>query len=235
MARKAKPFEPRSSLKLWGAIRVWAWIFIFAALALIGLSAWRAHWLFALDNAPITEIELYDGTSLTETLAFVGFSCLLILAYVVGAVLVLSWYLRSVRNGQILTRGMEARPTWAVWYFIIPVVSLFKPYSMTSELWRSSLRPEGWKALRDPAMLRWWWGCVLTAGVIATVADIFSRQAVSADVLAQTAVAATLAFGLQVLAGLLFLRIGGQISWQQSALIDEGYRPPQPTIPAWSA
>ena len=234
MARKTKSVEPRSSLKLWGAIRVWAWMFILSALALAGVSVWRATGLFELGDVYMTENDIFGHAPLQD-LAYLGVIALFVLAYVVCVILVLKWYLRSVRNGQVLTRGMETRPRWAVWYFIIPILSLFRPYSMTSELWRSSLKPEGWKALPDPAMLRWWWGLVLVGGIISNIANVFSRNAMSAELLAQVDVAMAVSLLLQVAAGLLFLKIGGPVSRRQSALIEDGYRPPAPTIPAWSA
>jgi hypothetical protein len=235
MTKAKKVWAPRATDRLWGAIRIWALIFIVAATVTCGLLVHKAVVLGGLDAADyMTENDFVPGLE-AETLVLGGIILVYLLTYVIGAFLVLCWYLRSIRNARTLHRGIETSPAWVVWYFIIPVLSLFRPYSMTSELWRSSDTPENWKGARDPALLRWWWGAVIAASLDGVVANGFSQAAETVAVLQVGTVLLAICYGLQAVAGLLFLRVGGPISRRQTALIVSGHRPPEPTIPAWSA
>ncbi|CAN5139774.1 hypothetical protein BH09PSE1_BH09PSE1_25910 [soil metagenome] len=232
---KAKIYTPRRTDGLWRGVVISGWIFIAMAAGLSAANVYRALLLGEMSPTDyMVEADFipgHEGEFWTAGLLALG----LLLAYVVGAVFVLCWYLRSIRNAHVLHRGIETTPGWVVWSFFVPVVSLFRPYAMTSELWRSSRQPDGWKALRDPAILRWWWGLLLGAGFASIGANIFSRAAENAQSLQQVAVVLALVYGAQAVAGLLFLSFGGDISRRQTELVVAGYRPPESTIPAWSA
>lgn len=234
-----KKISPRASLRLWGALRVWAWIFMAGSSLMLAAYAYRVVILSRLPaDTPMDQTSvLADYVPGAEAELWLGLagSLVYLTGLVVGALLTLKWYLRSVRNAHALFNGIETSPRWAVWWFIIPVVSLFKPYGMTSELWRSSQSPDAWRGLRDPVLLRWWWGVVLVAGFALTFSNILSRSAATASQL-QIADAAFLpGCALQIVAGLLFLRVGGPISERQTALIEAGRVKPASTTPSWSA
>lgn len=221
--------------RLWGALRVVAWIYIAASLAFAGLLAFRIHAIANLDAGPhLINLEPIPGHE-WEVWAVLGVSLVFLAALLVGAILTLIWYLRSVRNARALGLGMETSPAWVVWFFIIPVISLWKPYSATSELWRSSFQPERWRGLRDPALLRWWWGAVLTGGILSNVGGRISESArVTRDLAIGDGISAAALLILAV-AGLLFLRIGGPISRSQTALIESGWTRPGSSTPSWGA
>lgn len=204
--------------RLWGTLRVWAVLFIVTAGALAACSAYRAFLFFQLEpDAFANEFDAVGGEA--ELWATGGVGLAYIVLYLVGALLTLIWYLRSVRNGHALGLGVTTRPGLVVWWFILPVVSLWKPYEITSQLWRSSHRPDGWSELSDPVLLRWWWATVLIGGFLVTIADAFSRAATTAGQLTASESGLALAYGLQAVAGVLFLRIGGPISRLQTALV----------------
>ena len=218
MAKTKKVWALRPTDRLWGAIRVWALIFMGSAAILCGLLIHKAVLLSAYSPDEFMTQDTLVGPY-AETIATGLAVMAFLLAYFVSAFLVLRWYLRSVRNARTLHRGIETSPAWVVWYFIIPVLSLFRPYSMTSELWRSCHRPDAWKGMNDPVLLRWWWGLVLTAGFVAVIGDLQSRAIENALQLQISTGFLAAAYGLQALAGVLFLRIGGPISRLQTALI----------------
>lgn len=232
-------FQAKLSDRLWGAIRIWAVLFMFsaaAAMAAFGYRVWLVGGLsgdtymteasYLSDYVPGAEIEAF--TTAGAALAY-------LVTYFVSAFLVLMWYLRSVRNAHALSNGVETSPKWAIWWFIIPLVSLWKPYSMTSELWRSSRQPDGWKSLPDPSLLRWWWGAVLVSGLVINVSSGFSRTAATASQLAVSDSVLIGGYALQIFAGVLFLRIGNAVSRQQTALISEGRVAPPSSQPTWAA
>lgn len=235
MAKTKKAYEPRPTDRLWSAARGVGWWFIGSAV-LLGAGFWvRAAGLRSLAPSDyFSEADMLPGEEpLVILMGLLGLSVML--AYLTGAFLVLRWYLRSVRNAQVLHRGIETTPGWVVWSFIVPFISLIKPYTMTSELWRSSHRPDGWRGVSDPALLRWWWGLLLLGGFISIVGDGIARSAETAGMIQASEIMTGLAFGLQAVAGVLFLRIGGLISQRQTALVESGHRPPESAIPAWSA
>ena len=235
MDKQKTTFTPVATDRLWGAIRVWGWIFIISAVVLTALMAHQAIILSGYGPSDYVSeadpLEISGIEALTLLLAIVVF----VIAYFVGAFLVLRWYLRSIRNARVLHRGIQTPSGWVIWYFIVPVLSLFRPYSMTSELWRSSDRPDAWKSLRDPAILRWWWGLVLAAGFISLIGDRISQAAETASLLQAGHSLVAGSYVLQASAGVLFLWIGGRISRRQTALVASGHRPADSTLPTWSA
>lgn len=232
---KTKTWTARPTDGLWRAVAITGWIFIlFSALLALG-SAYRVSLLAEMHPMePLRDLDPIPGHE-AEAVILGLLSLPYLIAYVVGAFLTLRWYLRSIRNARVLHRGITVSPAWVIWYFILPVVSLFRPYTMTSELWRSSLKPEGWKSLRDPALLRWWWGLVLASGFVSLAGSYVAPSVDTVSGVMTASVLTGIGFGLSTLAGLLFLRIGGPISRRQTALIASGHRPADPTIPAWSA
>ena len=235
----ATTYVLKPSDRLWGTIRIWAWIFMAGAVLIMAAQVWRLSLMMTLpSDTPMT-----DGALLSDyiggadlDLMLLGLGVLLYLvAYVVCIILVLMWYLRSVRNAHVLFRGIETSPAWAIWWFIIPVASLWKPYGMTSELWRSSQDPEKWRGKSDPAFLRVWWGSVLASGFAGIISNAAAKAAQTVGQLMFADIFSLTGLGLTVLAGVLFLRIGGAVSKAQTRLIAEGHRPEPAKGPSWSA
>ena len=237
MTRRTHP--PRPSLRLWGAIRFWSILFILAATASIGAFGYRIWLLNQIpSDAYMTEMSFisdYVPGADAEMWATGLAALFYIVVYVVAATLILMWFLRSIRNARVLSNGVETSPAWVVWWFIIPLVSLWKPYGMASELWRSAKAPDQWKGLPDPALLRWWWGAVLLSGGVITVSSILSRTAQSVGQILISDSILVAGYVLQIIAGILFLRIGGPISKRQTSLIAEGRVAAPPDQPGWAA
>lgn len=215
-----KTYVARSTRQLWGVVRIWALLFMGAAAAAVLAYAYRT---ILLGQMPANTflVEGGDIPGHPEELLLLGVvSIAYLVTYIGGAFVVLTWFLRSVRNGHALGLRLETSPKWVIWFFIIPVVSLFKPYAMASELWRSSANPEKWKGADDPALLRGWWAAVLGSGFIMTIGDLMSRTANTPGPLIGASAVFIVGYLLQIAAGVLFLRIGGAISQRQSLLID---------------
>ena len=222
----SKKHDPRPSDRLWKTVRLWSWLFIGSTVAIAAAFAYRLALLRQIPgDAPMDEFGLISDylpgaeaevwTSLAASLAY-------LVCYLVCIFLVLKWYLRSVRNARALSNGIETSPGWVVWSFIVPLISLWKPYAMTSELWRSSHEPESWRGKTDPALLRYWWGAVLLSGLVISVSSVMSRAATTVAHVAIGDGVLIVGYLLQIAAGLLFLKIGGPISRNQTRLIAEG-------------
>lgn len=233
MTRTAATIRPID--RLWGAVKVWTVLYFAVTVSFMAGLGYRV-WLVG---------QLPGDTYLTETSYLVGGELEIwttaatglayFVTYVVSAILVLMWYLRAVRNARGLSHGIETSPKWVVWWFIIPLVSLWMPYRITSELWRSSQAPEKWKRLSDPVTLRIWWALVLLFSFASVASGIMGRTAQSAR---EVQISDIVYMGLHILpllAGVLFLKIGGEISARQTALIQSGYSRPDRQGPAWSS
>ena len=53
------------------------------------------------------------------------------------------WIVRANKNVRALgANGLRFTPGWAVGFFFIPIVSLWKPYQAMKDLWRASQNPK---------------------------------------------------------------------------------------------
>ena len=134
-----------------------------------------------------------------------------------------------------MARGVETAPHWAIWWWFIPIGSLFKPYSFFSEFWRVAHDPDRWKSASDPVRLRLWWGMQLGAGFVAIAVNVLDRAAHTVGGLVVLTGVTILMQCLQVVGGLLFIGIVREIGRLQTGLIDEGRTAlPRADIPGWA-
>lgn len=72
------------------------------------------------------------------------------------------WMRRIRRNLDVLgVTGLKSKPDDAIGAFLIPVVSLFKPFSICQELWRANapdIEPgQSWEKVKGSRLISWWW------------------------------------------------------------------------------
>jgi hypothetical protein len=120
------------------------------------------------------------GESATDML-FLGLVLLQIVIYFVTAVVFLVWLHGAYRNLPALGAvKLDTTPGWAVGYFFIPFVNLFKPFQVVREIWHESTpgvgvhEGFGGYSLRSstPALVGWWWALC----IIANIAMLASEQ-----------------------------------------------------------
>ena len=99
------------------------------------------------------------------------------LALLAGMIAFLVWIHRVRANLPAL--GIEdARwsPGWAVGWWFVPFMDLFRPFQVVKEIWKASgpeARPDSWRDASTPALLGWWWTLFLLgqfANIIASIA-----------------------------------------------------------------
>jgi hypothetical protein len=72
--------------------------------------------------------------------------------FVAGAVVFLIWIHHAYANLESLeVRYLRFTPGWAVGWFFIPIMSLFRPYQVVAETWRMSTEQN------SAALVGWWW------------------------------------------------------------------------------
>jgi hypothetical protein len=85
----------------------------------------------------MAEVNLLD--SRTRTVNLISSA-----AYLVTAFAFWFWIYRAYQNHETLARrGVYYSPAWAVVGFIIPLISLFRPYQVVSEMWDEAHVQEG--------------------------------------------------------------------------------------------
>jgi hypothetical protein len=68
------------------------------------------------------------------------------------------WIYRAAVNVRALgARGLDVSPGWAVGFYAVPILSLFRPLQAMSEIWRASHSPRSWKGESAPPLLGFWW------------------------------------------------------------------------------
>jgi hypothetical protein len=123
------------------------------------------------------------------------------------------WLHRSYRNLQALhAHELRFSPGWAVGYFFIPILNLFRPYQVLKETWKASdpttLHATAWKGSRAFPVLGWWWAFWLITnwlGVISFRVSLFAGDDLSALYLASVVTA--FADGTEVIAAVLAILV----------------------------
>jgi len=187
-ATEAKPFTPINNLSKWVS-----WIFlILIVLNLIAiLSRYAQAELLkrAIAGGIITESEATANDMREAVIGFVQFGL-----YVTSGILFLIWIHRAYKNlHSIRADGLRFTPGWAVGWFFVPIMSLFRPYQVVSEIWRAS-NPKidladttSWQTSVSSSVVGWWWAFFLISNFVANIAlrTVFSGEELS-DLLTST-------------------------------------------------
>jgi hypothetical protein len=95
---------------------------------------------------------------------FVGIVQFLIL--VVSGIWILRWIYVACSNARDLaTSPMKFSPGWAVGWYFVPILSLWKPYHAMKEIWRISANPGNPQSVPESGLLGAWWLCYIVASL----------------------------------------------------------------------
>jgi Domain of unknown function (DUF4328) len=136
-------------------------------LVLVGLAALASLWADLnqldtinrlIDGERVTRVEAGDSDDRVATTAIIY-----LVALILSTITFLLWYSRAYRN--TIAMGVT-RPRygtrWAVAYWFIPIVSLFRPKQVMNDIWRGSdpelPNPTGGVSERPVTpLIHWWW------------------------------------------------------------------------------
>lgn len=173
MAKKRK-YVPKDPKGLTGAVVVWLWILIAVYAVDVGAAGLFVWKLWPLDSA----IDVAAHPSMPVGLAallVVATQMLTLLILFISAIISGKWIYRADANAHVLARGLTISPPWSVGFFLVPFLCLIRPYEAMREIWQVSTQPKGWRGVREPALLRWWWGLWLVGNIAGYVASILER------------------------------------------------------------
>ena len=82
--------------------------------------------------------------------------------FIATAVVMFKWIYRSNHNArQLGAQGMRFTPGWAVGWFFVPVMQLWKPFQVVKEVFQASQNPADPKAVGTGRLLPFWWGVLV--------------------------------------------------------------------------
>lgn len=87
----------------------------------------------------------------------------------------LLWIYRAYKNLTLLgVRGLTYSAGWAVGYFFIPFINLFRPCQVVQEMWKAS-NPEvpvrlSWGRASASALVGFWWASWLISNIVSNIA-----------------------------------------------------------------
>ncbi len=95
--------------------------------------------------------------------------------FIAAAVSLLSWQFRVSSNLSSLgAANQRFSPRWAVGWWFVPIMNVFRPYQVMAEIWRASDPSVArdtvrWKASKAAALLGWWWALWLIGTYIGRI------------------------------------------------------------------
>ena len=144
-----------------------SWIFIILMLlciiAVFSDYAEARLLIRAISGEVITESEATANDARQAAIAFTQSAL-----YLASAIAFLMWVHRAHKNLPSLgVTDLRFTPGWAVGWFFVPIMFLFRPYQAISEIWRASepnlntTDSTSWKTVRTSSIVGWWWAFFL--------------------------------------------------------------------------
>ncbi|MEZ5460524.1 DUF4328 domain-containing protein [Dokdonella sp.] len=169
-------FRDSENLTRWVRILLYAQIVVAIASLISGYLEYQL--LLSLQNGTFeaVEIALAESAAGDRRQLVVGVVYLILL--IVSAVVILKWIHRANYNArQLGAKGMDFTPGWAVGYYFIPILNLFKPYRAMKEIWKASKNPSRWATQPASRILPLWWGLWITSNILGQVIFRLARRA----------------------------------------------------------
>lgn len=201
-------------------------------IALVGLTALAALWadlgrldlanrVLDGDRVRLSEAQQVDDRTAVTSIVYV-------IATVLSGIAFLLWYSRAYRN--TLAMGVIGRwkPGWAVAYWFIPLMNLFRPKQVMNDIWRGSdprmANPAGTVHFRPTTPLLWAWWLAWLVSVFAanfatgSLGDLDATQ--TAEEFRDSAIAYVVADITDVIAALLAIAVVVALTRRQQARIE---------------
>jgi len=155
------------------------WVFIAAsALLALGLILARSQGMNLYTEDDDLEFE-NAADAAAGVLVTVG-GVVSVIDLLVCIIVFLMWLYRARANLPALGVS-DARwsPGWAIGWWFIPIMSLFRPYQLVKEVWQASdpMTSPGWRSNAPPVFFGWWWALYLAYWTGGRFTDRYSRIA----------------------------------------------------------
>ncbi len=132
-------------------------VLIYIGIAMISLAVIDNIMSYNLYSAAqtvgnISENELDENNNRTLLIGSVS-----MLINIVTIVIFLIWINRANKNARALgAKNMKFSPGWCVGWWFIPIASLWKPYQVVREIWKTSKSLDNWQTQENSTISLWW-------------------------------------------------------------------------------
>ena len=136
---------------------------------------------------------------------------LYLILFVATVVVFCIWKNKSMKNAWAMRERSYltlTTPRWAVGYYFVPIVLMWKPFQAMKEIWEMAFHNE-----KSVGLLRWWWGFWLLDSVSSNVSTRLPMNTLDEIATSSFLDATTSVFSL--IAGVLLIMIVGQITKRQ--------------------
>jgi hypothetical protein len=127
-------------------------------------------------------VSVVEASASDSRQAFLG--GLYIVAFILAGATFLRLILLSSKNARALgAAGMQFTPAWAVGWYFVPVMSIWKPYQAMKEIFKAS-HPDfdkDWDQAPTPAILPVWWTVWVIVNTLGQAIFRFTLRAESID------------------------------------------------------
>ena len=83
------------------------------------------------------------------------------------------WFYRAYKNLPFLmARNLSYSAGWAVGFFFVPILNLFRPYQIAQEIWQASdpnVSLVSWRAAAKSSIIRFWWAFWIIGGILGNI------------------------------------------------------------------
>lgn len=172
IVQPATAFRDLGTLTRWLRILLWVNIAMAVIAAVSGLLQLK---LLSDLNAGLSlapgEAEANDLRE--QIIALVHFAQILAMI-----VLFCIWIYRANYNArQLGAAEMKFTPGWAVGWYFIPILNLWKPYQAMKEIWKASANPAHWQDEPRGSILPLWWTFFLISNWVSNLSFRLSLRA----------------------------------------------------------
>ncbi|GAA4667501.1 DUF4328 domain-containing protein [Amycolatopsis dongchuanensis] len=213
---ESEPVRPLTAL---GAAAAVAVVLAAVARGAVTWTHWHAYHVVTgyLDgSAPLADVVAAD--SLNRTLRWVSFAVL-----ACAGAAVAGWLWRARRNAESRSLAQHRLGRgWVIGGWICPVVNFWYPHTIVSDVWKTS-RPGSPETLnlarvRGSGLVTAWWSLYLLSALVDLWATVGFLRPADAHDLFTASLTDTVAFGIRVVSGGLFLLVIARITaWQKAA------------------
>ncbi|HEY4162524.1 MAG TPA: DUF4328 domain-containing protein [Dongiaceae bacterium] len=97
--------------------------------------------------------------------------------FILTGIIFLTWVYHANRNARALgATDMQCTPGWAVGWYFVPFVNLWKPYQAMREIWQASVSAGDWKSVPSSSLLGWWWALYIGSAMLNRAAVQFAKR-----------------------------------------------------------
>lgn len=166
------------------------------------------------------ESEDMSGGEIMMVLAGIGLIIMKLTAYVGSIIFFLMWLHRAYKNLEAMNvRNLDASAGWAVGYWFIPILNLFKPMKVVAEVYNGS-DPEiakagyGFSDAGANSLIGFWWAFWVLSNITSRIADAIEKGA--KDVTDTSVMVYIVALSFGIIAGILLIFIIREIDERQA-------------------